>query len=189
MENASKALIMAASVLLGVMIISIGVVLFRTFSDFSADSAQKMADKQISEWNNTYLKYYGNISYRENEDDENSDIKDGPIRVTAHDIVSVVNNAIENNIYYFGNNTNDWPSKSDENYYYVEVKIHGTAVEKEWCKDETEKTKFLSENSLIPIVIDGQTTYEPKYYMCKIQPSISSVTKRVYSISFEDYKI
>lgn len=31
MENASKALIMAASVLLGLMIISVGVALFRSF--------------------------------------------------------------------------------------------------------------------------------------------------------------
>ena len=48
MENASKALIMAATVLLGVMIISVGVALFNTFSEFGRDTLQKVEDKRIA---------------------------------------------------------------------------------------------------------------------------------------------
>ena len=48
MENASKALIMAASVLLGLMIISVGVALFNTFSEFSRDTLDKVED--LSNW-------------------------------------------------------------------------------------------------------------------------------------------
>ena len=62
MENASKALIMAATVLLGLMIISVGVALFNTFSEFSRDTLEKVADKKVAEFNNNYIKYYGNIS-------------------------------------------------------------------------------------------------------------------------------
>ena len=42
MENASKALIMAASVLLGVMILSVGVYLFYVYSDYSSNAYQRM---------------------------------------------------------------------------------------------------------------------------------------------------
>lgn len=59
MENASKALIMAATMLLGLMIVSVGVALFQSFSDLGKDTIQKVENYKISEWNNTYLKYYG----------------------------------------------------------------------------------------------------------------------------------
>ncbi len=59
MENASKAFIMAATMLLGLMIISVGVALFQSFSDLGRDTIQKVENYKISEWNNTYLKYYG----------------------------------------------------------------------------------------------------------------------------------
>ena len=58
MENASKALIIAASVLAGVMIISVGVALFSTFSEFGKSTAEKVESDKIAQWNNTYLKYY-----------------------------------------------------------------------------------------------------------------------------------
>ena len=90
MENASKALIIAASVLVGVMIISVGVALFNSFSEFRRSTVQKVEDAKIAEWNNNYLKYYGNYT------DDNG--KEKPIQVTAHDIVSIANSAKQNNI-------------------------------------------------------------------------------------------
>ena len=97
MENASKALIMAATVLLGVMIISVGVTLYKTFSSFSAETAKQMQDKQTAEWNNNYLKYYGSQTYYDSS--KNKDVTE-PIRVTAHDIITIINNARQNNIIY-----------------------------------------------------------------------------------------
>ena len=167
MENASKALIMAATVLLGVMIMSIGVALFNTFSSFSADTAKKMEEKQIAEWNNTYLKYYGEVT--------NDDGKKEPIKVTAHDIVSIINSARENNINYF-QDENDLGKKyaGKENYYYVQVLITGKNAET-W--KEEQKLKFLKENSLT-------NENETINFKCT-DVKVSSVTKRVYSISFE----
>ena len=92
MENASRALIMAASVLVGVMIISVGVALFNSFSEFSRSTVQKVEDAKIAEWNNNYLKYYGSYT------DDNGKVR--PIQVTAHDIVSIANSAKQNNINY-----------------------------------------------------------------------------------------
>lgn len=175
MENASKALIMAASVLLGIMIISVGVTLFNSFSKFGKETIEKVESTKITEWNNNYLKYYGKIVK-----EENGKIKSLPIQVTAHDIISIINNARQNNIDYFGQNTNEWPGKN-ENYYYVQIDINGAkngiSAEK-WTEEM--KNNFLKENTLE----NGNT--EIKYYKC-INYEISPVTKRVIYMQFIDY--
>lgn len=66
MENASKALIMAATGLLGLMIISVAVTLFNIFSDLGKDTIEKVENTRITEWNNTYLKYYGTTEIEDN---------------------------------------------------------------------------------------------------------------------------
>lgn len=118
MENASKALIMAATVLLGLMIISVGVALFQSFSDLGRDTIEKVENYKISEWNNTYLKYYGTTEVKESE----KVLKTVPIQVTAHDIVSLINHARQYNTNNFGEDMAQWPGK-DENYLYVEIEI------------------------------------------------------------------
>ena len=173
MENASNALLMAATVLLAVMIISVGVVLFRTFGDFSSETAQKMQEKQIAEWNNTYLKYYGETTKGENE----SEIT-GPIKVTAHDIVSVINSAKANNEANFGDELSQ--VTPNENINYVSVKI------KDISMNSKNKAETWSENEIINFL--KQNTFNNdnsiKYYKCS-EIKISSVTGRVYSITFE----
>lgn len=67
MENASKALIMAATALLALMIVSVGVALFNTFSDLGKDTIEKIENNKIAEWNNTYLKYYGTTEVEGNK--------------------------------------------------------------------------------------------------------------------------
>lgn len=175
MENASKALIMAATVLLGLMIISVGVALFNSFSKFGKETIEKMESTKITEWNNNYLKYYGKIAV-----EENGKIKSVPIKVTAHDIISIINNARQNNVDYFGNNMADWPGKN-ENYYYVQIDIdkykNGVGAEK-WTEEM--KHNFLKENTLS----DDNT--EMKYYKCNAY-EISSVTKKVIYMQFADY--
>ena len=171
MENASKALIMAASILVGVMIISIGVALFNSFSEFSRSTVQKVEDAKIAEWNNNYLKYYGSYT------DDNGKVR--PIQVTAHDIVSIANNAKQNNINY----EFETKQNSDENSYYLQVIVENNK-NFEFATDE-EKNKFLKENSLIQNS-DGKT-YETKYYMCTAC-NISKITKKVNYIKFEEYK-
>ena len=170
MENASKALIMAASVLLGVMIISIGVALFNSFSEFSRSTTKKVEDAKIAEWNNNYLKYYGNII------DENEKVR--PIQVTAHDIVSVANSAKQNNFNYeFKEKQN-----ANENLYYLQVDVENNK-NFEFATD-AEKNKFLKENSLTK---NSSDEYITKYYMCTYC-KVSETTKKVYYIKFEEYK-
>lgn len=169
MENASKALIMAASVLLGLMIISVGVALFNTFSEFSRDTLSKVEEKSIAEFNNNYIKYYGSVSSGK---DGQELIK--PIPVTAHDIVSVANLAKQNNEKYELENQSSY----DENTYYVQVQVEKeTNFEK---KTEKQKNAFLQENSLTE-------ENETKYYKC-VEVKISEVTKRVMYIKFVEYE-
>ena len=57
MENASKALIMAAEILVGVLIISIAVYLIMTMGEYSANTTSRMEDAQITQFNQQFLQY------------------------------------------------------------------------------------------------------------------------------------
>mgnify|MGYP004577828491 FL=1 len=177
MENASKALIMAATVLLGVMIISVGVTLYRTFSSFSAETAKQVQDKQTAEWNNNYLKYYGSQTYFDSNKKQNVT---EPIKVTAHDIITVINNARQNNIRYFGEDISKWPTTDLQNFYYVKVDIQGENYAEKW--NENKKIEFVKNNSLSG---DQNQGYKTKYYKCT-KAEISDITKRVYYIVFKE---
>ena len=122
MENASKALIMAASVLLGVMILSIGVYLFYTYSSYSADAYQRMEDNQIAEFNAQFLKYYGNTNRTYVDDRGNIQEVEGPILCTIHNIMSLANLAAQNNVQYGFIGEDDQPGY-DENTYYIQIDI------------------------------------------------------------------
>ena len=85
MENASKALIMAGGVLIGVLIISLAVYLFVSFGQTSAEINSQNAQKQINQFNSQFTSYEGNN------------------QLTIHDVVTVANFAMENNKYYDNN--------------------------------------------------------------------------------------
>lgn len=106
MENASKALVIAAGVLIGVLIISLAVYLFVDFGSTSAEINAKNAEKQINQFNSKFT------SYSDKE-------------LTIYDIITVVNYAKENNKYYDGLEeyqitvmlgTNDNLTNRDEQY-------------------------------------------------------------------------
>lgn len=160
MENASRALIMAASILLGVMIISVGVALFNSFSATGKSTIEKMEEKEINQWNNNYLKY------------ENSE------KITAHDIITVINHAQANNRLYF---ENEQPNKYAENMYYVQVDIDNIKNVEKW--NEEKKNEFLKNNSL------DDTDKYTKYFKCaENDVKISKITKRVIYIKFREIK-
>ena len=94
MENASKALIMAAEILIGVMIISAGVYLFNTFGRYSADATKKIEQAQIDTFNDQFLKYYGSVT--KYDETKQKDVVE-PVKCTIHDIVNLANLAKKNN--------------------------------------------------------------------------------------------
>ena len=59
MENASKALLMAAGVLIGVLIISLAVYLMSYFGGVSADIHKRQKANQINQFNSQFTAYEG----------------------------------------------------------------------------------------------------------------------------------
>ncbi len=163
MENASKALIMAGEILLGVMIISIGVYLFNTIADYSASTTAQITEAQIAKFNAQFLEYY------EKED------------CTIHDIVSIANLANQNNLNYGFDGVQNY---NEESSYYIQVDIKKENEHLEvYSKDNL--IKLIKDNS---IIIDnstaGITLTQTKYYKCT-QCKVSPKTKRVCYVEFE----
>ena len=88
MENASKALIMAGWILIGILIISLAVYLFTDFGRTAADINDRNASQQLVDFNSKFTKYE---SYKDN---------DGNWKTTVYDIVTLAGYAKENNEYY-----------------------------------------------------------------------------------------
>ena len=78
MENAVRALYIAAGVLIGIMVLSLGISLYSSLNGFVEDINQDLVNAQILEFNEKYLKYVN-------------------IDLTIHDLVTVANTAFENN--------------------------------------------------------------------------------------------
>ena len=57
MENASKALIIAAEVLIGVMVLTLGVYLYVSFSQTANEVVEKTAEQQLIQFNTQYTVY------------------------------------------------------------------------------------------------------------------------------------
>lgn len=90
MENASKALVMAGGVLVGILILSLAVYLFVDFGTTSAQINEQNAQQQIVEFNSKFTSYQG---YRDNS---------GKWQITIYDIITLAGYANENNKYYEG---------------------------------------------------------------------------------------
>lgn len=119
MENASKALIMAASVLLGVMLLSLGAYLITTFSSFAEEVAQENASKQLTKFNAQFLTYQ----------DENKEI-------TIYDIITVANYAKEYNL----NNNN-----AQDLYITVEATVKTATGNKRYTNLEKESAEVYND--------------------------------------------
>ena len=168
MENASNALIMAAGVLIGLMILSLAVYLFVTFGSTSAQMHNQKEQDQLNQFNSQFT------SYEEKED------------LTIYDVVSVANAATENNEYYdFDTDTNIPTSDNvNKNYIWVQVKegshLKANSYAKEKAKTDIKKIyEKLISDELDKINSDND---QLSNYSCKT--SISSITGRVYKVIF-----
>ena len=90
MENASKALLMAGGVLIGILILSLAAYLFVDFGSTSAEIHRQNEEKQITEFNSKFTSYEW---YKD---------KDGNWQITIYDIITLAEYAKENNTYNKG---------------------------------------------------------------------------------------
>lgn len=88
MENASKALIMAAGVLIGILILSLAAYLYMDFGTSASQVNSQVKEQQMAQFNNKFTSYEG---------------QEG---LTIYDVITVASYAHENNLYY--ENDNDY---------------------------------------------------------------------------------
>jgi len=189
MENASKALIMASSVLLGVMILSIIAYLFYIYGEYSSSTYQKIDAAQIDQFNQQFLRYYGNTSRVETKiinGKEKDTIIIEPIYATIHDVVSLASLARQNNIDYEINDKEVW----NEGNYYIRIDIgtHKNTINLEQ-KDDSQLLNLIKEyESEVKYDTNGQRYIEEKRFVCEVC-DVSTMTKRVYHMKFREEKI
>lgn len=124
MENAVKALLMAAGVLIGVLILSMAVALYSSLSNYAEEIKANIEQNELNKFNAQFTGYI-----REN--------------LTIQDIVTVANIAYENNLIY------DLEQDSaGENSYYVQVWIHDDNGERRIEEDIHADTNTLLESNL-----------------------------------------
>ena len=125
MENASKALIMAAEILVGVLIISIAVYLIMTMGEYSANTTSRLEDAQITQFNQQFLQYYGTTATQGEEPH--------PIECTIHEIVGVANLVQKINTQY---GFEEVEEISDDSYYIqIDLKIGKANTQYFMCEE------------------------------------------------------
>lgn len=171
MENASKALLMAASVLVGVAIISLAVYLYTIFGDYGSQITARIEQKETDEFNVQFTQYE---SYQDETGKWQNTCKVG-------DIISIANLAKDNNNNYeFGTITNDIIEDEANFYITVDVKPKSTeALTIKAFEKQSNYSQFLKD--YVGFIEGGE--YKVREYSCKVD--ISSITGRVKKVTFK----
>lgn len=159
MENATKALLITAGVLIGVLILSLGTYLYYSLSSYLDENQSQIERNELNKFNVKFSKY---VNYSGN---------DKQFDLSIHDVVTAANIAYENNRYYNLDSSN----AGNTNTLYVEVKVQldGGKINLE------EELKNKSVEDIINKNVDT------KFKCTNENIKYSTVTGRVYSITFE----
>lgn len=161
MENASKALLMAATILISVMLVSLATYLFATFGNYSKNINDNINQKTKQEFNAQFTKY------------ETSETGEP---CTVYDIVTIINLAKNCNDQYEEyqiGRINDFRNDSNS-YIYVTIIGENTINE---ATNTSNLNDFISRHNTT--TTDGE--YKDKYN-CTV--NISNQTGLVKSITF-----
>lgn len=117
MENASKALIMACGVLIGVLLLSLAAYLFVDFGSTAAKINEQNAQQRVVEFNSRFTSYENRTG------------------LTIYDVITVLGYAQENNAYYVDNLSE----------YGIKVRLQGeVGTIENW--DEDDKISRIQED-------------------------------------------
>lgn len=181
MENASKALIMAGSVLIGVLILTLFVYLFRTMGEYAASAERDRAQTQIEMFNANFTKFVGETVY-EGE-------VDGVAKTcTMHDVVTVANFAKQTNQALGYETEQDYSDGS--NYIQVDFLVPNYRKEHLESSIEDEYKELLRNQDLNYKAIPepqaiGGIRYETRKYTCEL--IFSSESGRVIYVKFVEH--
>lgn len=103
MENASKALLIGAGVLIGVIILSMAVYLFGFFGRYAENTQNRITENQLAQFNDKFLKYSGLTD------------------LTIQDLITVKNYALESNNKYGNYNLFLNEFRAADNNEYIDV--------------------------------------------------------------------
>lgn len=156
MENASKAMFIAAGVLIGIMILSLAVYLIITFGSTSAEIAKQKQLDQINQFNSQFTVY------------------DGRKNLTIHEVITLANLATQSNINY----DLDSSARGDKASMYVAVFVNGIGY-----LDQGIETTNLNHytNNIRQDILKISQNNELQKYTAKV--SVSQTTGMVYFIT------
>jgi len=156
MENAVQALLIAAGVLIGVMILSLAVSLYSSLNEYVTDTQEQAISKEVQQFNEQFVKYI-------NCNDNSSEVE---FVLKIQDIVTAANAAYENNKKY------ELTEQNGSNYYVtINIKSEINNLERTINSDSAQ---LLSEETLLKTE-----------YRCTPQDVIiNSITGRVEQVTF-----
>lgn len=125
MENAVKALYMAAGVLIGIMILSLAVVLFSSLQGYMEETNKQIMFNEVTRFNAKYTKYVDT-------------------ELTIQDIITVAGEAYENNKSY-NIDPNAWNESSNSLYIAIYLENNGRIDQK--MVENGEMVELLGNNN------------------------------------------
>ena len=133
MENAVQALLIAAGVLIGIMVISLGVTLFGSLGDYIGNTQEQIDANAVQKFNEQFTRYIDGI-------------------LTIQDVVTAANTA-------FDSNTNYGLTEPTDNNYYVIVKMPGNdQLEKNINENMAELLKnFIEKKYQCTVIFNSNT--------------------------------
>ncbi len=166
MENATKALIMAAAILISVAVLSLAGFLVVSMGSYASTVEKENEKNQLAQFNSQFTQYNGK-------------------EVTIHDAITIANLAKENNNKYDLDS-----SDAGRGSFYIRVQIKPNSSTtlirnfedkaSDFSKDSEKMNKEIiiekDENGKIKIV-------KTQKYTCEVL--ISDITQRVYQVNFD----
>ena len=165
MENASKALLMAATALIAIMIISLGVYLFVSFGTVAREKNEDNKQQQIIHFNAQFTSYEGK-------------------ECTIYDVVTIANLATENNKYYDYEKRN-YDADGTDSYITVKLNAYSEIQRIELGVNENNEEILTNNNNLIKKDVSNISSGKDmlkKYKISEIK--ISKHTNKVYFVNF-----
>ncbi len=187
MENASKALIMGAEILIGVMILSIGVYLFNSLGSYSAETTQEIESTRLEQFNEQFSKFYGTVS---TQPEGGTTAVEQTIRCTMQDVVGTANLAKMHNLrngFEDAQEVNENPNLDGLYYIQIDLKTPSRTMRHIEQMEQDELVNLLKDNGNYGITVEtderGDTVANTKYYKVT-ELNYSDITGRVNYMMF-----
>ena len=154
MENASRALLISAGMLIGILILSLAVYLYASFGSTAKQVNEQREEEKLLKFNTQFTSY------------------DGKDNITIYDVATLAGLATENNIYYeFTKRT----ARTNGNDNYISVMLGSKSIEGAY-RNQIDTTELISKE-----LQNSQNEGLPQYN-CSVK--ISLITNRVYLVEF-----